>query len=37
MVEHILGLPGEPDLIDELGRHQVSNDRLDAQRGQKES
>ena len=23
MVEHILGLPGEPDLIDELGRQQV--------------
>ena len=30
MVEHILGLSGEPDLIDELGRHQVSDDRLDA-------
>ena len=31
MVEHILGLSGEPDLIDELGRHQVVNDRFDAQ------
>ena len=34
MVEHILGLAGEPDLIDELGRHQVVNDRFDAQHGQ---
>ena len=34
MVEHILGLSGEPDLIDELGRHQVGNDRFDAQLGQ---
>ena len=34
MVEHILGLPGEPDLIDEFGRDQVVNDRFDAQRGQ---
>ena len=34
MVEHILGLSGEPDLIDELGRHQVSNDRFDPQHGQ---
>ena len=34
MVEHILGLSGEPDLIDELGRHQVINDRFDAQHGQ---
>ena len=34
MVEHVLGLSGEPDLIDELGRHQVINDRFDAQRGQ---
>ena len=34
MVEHILRLSGEPDLIDELGRHQVSNDRFDPQLGQ---
>ena len=30
MVEHILGLAGERDLIDELGRHQVGNDGFDA-------
>ena len=30
MVEHILGLPGEPDLIDELARHQILNGRIDA-------
>ena len=30
MVEHILGLSGEPDLIDELGRRQVGNDGFDA-------
>ena len=34
VVEHILGLAGELDLIDELRRHQVVNDRLDAQHGQ---
>jgi hypothetical protein len=34
MVKHILCLAGEPDLIDELGRHQVSNDRFDAQLSQ---
>ena len=31
VVEHILGLAGEPDLIDELGRHQVGNNGFDAQ------
>ena len=31
VVEHILGLPGKLDLIDELGRHQVVNDRFNAQ------
>ena len=31
MVEYILGLPGEPDLIDQLGRHQLVNDRFDPQ------
>ena len=31
MVKHILGLPGERDLIDELGRQQVGNDRFNAQ------
>ena len=30
MVEHILGLAGEFDLIDELGCHQVGNDGFDA-------
>ena len=30
MVKHILGLAGEFDLIDELGRHQVGNDGFDA-------
>ena len=30
MVKHILGLAGERDLIDELGRHQVGNDGFDA-------
>ena len=33
MVEHILGLSGEPDLIDELGRHQLVEDGFDPQRG----
>ena len=28
--QHILRLSGEPDLIDELGRHQVGNDGFDA-------
>ena len=31
MVKHILGLAGESDLIDELGRHQVGNSGFDAQ------
>ena len=30
MVEHILGLAGEFDLIDELGGHQVANGGFDA-------
>jgi len=30
MVEHILGLSGKGDLIDELGRHQLIDDRFDA-------
>ena len=30
MVEHILGLAGELDLIDELGRHQIGDDGFDA-------
>ena len=30
MVKHILGLASEPDLIDELGRHEVGNDGFDA-------
>ena len=34
VVEHILGLAGELDLIDELGCHQVVNDGFDAQLGQ---
>ena len=34
MVKHILGLSGEPDLIDELSRQQVINDRFNPQRVQ---
>jgi len=34
MVEYILGLPGEADLIDELGRHEVSDDRFGPQHGE---
>ena len=30
MVEHILGLPGKSDLIDELAAHQVLQDRINA-------
>ena len=37
MVEYILGLTGEADLIDELGRHQIINGWFDAQRGQQVS
>ncbi len=29
VVEHILGLSGEPDLINELGRQQIGDDRFD--------
>ena len=31
MVKHKLGVPGERDLIDELGRQQVGNHRFDTQ------
>ena len=34
MVKHILGLPGEADLIDELSGQQIINDRFNPQRGQ---
>ena len=34
MVKDILGLAGEPDLIDEFGCHQVSNRRFDPERSQ---
>ena len=34
MIEHKLGLSGEPDLIDELACHQVLEHRIDRQRFQ---
>ena len=32
MVEHILGLSGELDLVDEFGRHKILDNGLNAQR-----
>jgi len=34
MVEHVLGLSGKPDLIDQLAPHQVLQDRINPQRFQ---
>jgi hypothetical protein len=34
VVKDILRLSSEPDLIDELGRHQIGNHRFDTQHGE---